>query len=73
MNFKKIAPYLYFAGAIFLMVSAIDKYSQDLDQYRMIFGIQTEDKNTFLVVRIAVVVLIISMGVGTLIRNKKES
>lgn len=70
---KKLLPYLYFAGAIFILVSAINRYNEDLDRYRIIFGFYVENKTTYLIIRIVIILLIIMMGITAFVKRKKES
>ena len=73
MTLKKILPYLYFAGAIFIAYGAIKRFSADLDEYRMIFGFTTEDKYVYISVRLFVALLILLFGVKAFKKNKEES
>jgi hypothetical protein len=70
MNFKQFFPYLYFVGAIFILISAISRYSQDVEKYRIIFSFHTEDKNVYLTVRVVIAILIVIAGIAALKRAK---
>ena len=54
------------------MVTAISKYSQDVEKYRIIFSFYTEDKNIYIAVRVLLVVLIFAAGVVALKKAKKS-
>jgi hypothetical protein len=73
MNFKQLLPYVYIAGGIFILISAYNRYTEDLERYRIIFQFYTEDKNTYIAARGLVAVLIIIVGVSSLMKQRKAS
>ena len=69
---KKYAPYFYFILGLLWLINGFQRFAQDRDIYRIVFGFTTENKYYFIVFKIIVGLIIIYAGYEGL-RSQRKS
>jgi len=69
---KKYVPYLYFVLGLLWLINGFQRFAQDRDIYKIVFGLTTENKYYFITFKVIVGLIILYAGYERLQSQRKS-